>query len=114
STKAALAEELELDKSAAWRRVRTAMDRGYVKNLEDRKGRPARLVPGDALPDDIEILPAPERLHGCSCFRGGIETNSFQSSAQNGHKKEFRSYPSDTGATIQPPHVGAARERFTI
>lgn len=64
-TIAALAQELELDKSAAWRRVRTAIDRGYVKNLEDRKGRPARLVPGDALPDDIEILPTPERLQGC-------------------------------------------------
>jgi hypothetical protein len=42
-----LAEELELDKSAAWRRVRTAIDLGYVKNLEERKGRPAQLVPGE-------------------------------------------------------------------
>ena len=31
-TIAALAEELELDKSAAWRRVRSAMDRGYVES----------------------------------------------------------------------------------
>jgi hypothetical protein len=38
------------------------MDRGYLENLEDRKGRPARLVEADALPDDIEILPTPERL----------------------------------------------------
>jgi hypothetical protein len=57
-----LAEELELDKSTAWRRVRTAIDRGYVKNLEDRKGRPAQLVPGERLPDDVEILPTVERL----------------------------------------------------
>ena len=64
-TIAALAEELKLDKSAAWRRVRSAMDRGYLENQEDRKGRPARLVTGDDLPDDIEILPAPERLQGC-------------------------------------------------
>jgi IS5 family transposase len=60
-TIAALAEELELDKSAVWRRVRSAMDRGYLDNKEDRKGRPAKLVTTDALPDDIEILPASER-----------------------------------------------------
>jgi len=42
------------------------MDRGYLENKEDRKGRPARLVAGDDLPDDIEILPAPERLQGCT------------------------------------------------
>ncbi len=117
TTIAALAEELELDKSAAWRRVRTAMDRGYVKNLEDRKGRPARLVPGDALPDDVEILPAPERLQGCTvaAVSEGIETNSFLNPAKNGHEKDLRSYPSDKGATVQPPHdVGAARERFTV
>ncbi len=61
-----LAEELKLDKSAAWRRVRTAIDRGYVKNLEERKGRPAQLVPGEPLPDDLEVLPTVERLHGCT------------------------------------------------
>jgi hypothetical protein len=64
-TIAMLAEELELDKSAAWRRVRSAIDRGYLENKEERKGRPAKLVVADALPDDIEILPAPERLQGC-------------------------------------------------
>jgi hypothetical protein len=63
-TIAAVAEELELDKSAGRRRVRSAIDRGYIRNLEDRRGRPARLVPGDDLPDDIEILPGPERLRG--------------------------------------------------
>lgn len=66
ATIATLAEELELDKSAAWRRVRSAVDRDYIRNLEDRKGRPARLVPGDDLPDDIEILPDPERLRRCA------------------------------------------------
>jgi hypothetical protein len=67
-TIAGLAEELELDKSAAWRRVRSAIDRGYVENQEDRKGRPARLVVADALPDDIEIRPQscnPERSSSC-------------------------------------------------
>jgi hypothetical protein len=70
-TIAALAEALELDKSAAWRRVRSAMDRGYLDNKEDRKGRPAKLVTADSLPDDVEILPEPERLQGCKRFQGG-------------------------------------------
>jgi hypothetical protein len=66
ATIASVAKELRLDKSTAWRRVRAAMDRGFVKNLEDRKGRPARLTPDDDPPDDIEILPDPETLKGCT------------------------------------------------
>jgi hypothetical protein len=48
------------------RRVTVAVDAGVLRNLEDRKGRPARLVLGDPLPDEIELLPKPERLHGCT------------------------------------------------
>ncbi len=103
-TIAALAQELELDKSAAWRRVRTAMDRGYLKNLEDRKGRPARLVPGDALPDDIEILPAPERLQGCTVASDseGIKTNNIFS-PDDAAEKDSLLTPSEKAATVQPP-----------
>jgi hypothetical protein len=61
-TNAAVARELNLDKSAASRRVRVALDGGYLKNLEDRKGRPARLEPGDPLPDDVVVLPTPEEV----------------------------------------------------
>jgi hypothetical protein len=43
---------LKLDKSAISRRVAGAIDGGFLKNLEDRKGRPARLVLGDPLPDN--------------------------------------------------------------
>ena len=115
-TIAALAEELELDKSAAWRRVRTAMDRGYLKNLEDRKGRPARLVPGDALPDDIEILPAPERLQGCTVagVSEGIDTNFFSEAPIDGETENFGSHPSNNGATLQPSHEETERVRFTV
>jgi hypothetical protein len=106
-TIATLAHELELDKSSAWRRVRTAMDRGYLKNLEDRKGRPARLVSGDPLPDDVEILPAPERLQGCTVagVSEGINTNFFSEGGNDsqGDGKKFGSYPSNNPATVQPP-----------
>jgi hypothetical protein len=109
-TIAALAQELELDKSAAWRRVRTAMDRGYLKNLEDRKGRPARLVPGDALPDDIEILPTPERLRGCTVagVSEGIEHNNISETADIAPEKDSFSTPSDKSTTVQP------REEFVL
>jgi hypothetical protein len=53
---------LKLDKSAVSRRVAAAIDAGVLRNLEDRKGRPARLILGDPLPDEIELLPRPERL----------------------------------------------------
>ena len=65
---------LGLDKSAASRRVRVAIDRGYLKNLEDKRGRPSRIVLGDPLPEDVTILPTVEdleRLHGCSALPGG-------------------------------------------
>jgi hypothetical protein len=55
---------LKLDKVSAWRRVRRAIDRGFLKNDEERKGRPARLALADPLPKDLELLPAPEKLPG--------------------------------------------------
>jgi hypothetical protein len=61
---------LKLDKSVISRRVADAVDGGYLRNLEDRKGRPARLVIGEPLPDEVDVLPRPERLRGCAVVRG--------------------------------------------
>jgi hypothetical protein len=75
ATNKAVAEELEIDKAASSRRVRTAIGRGYLKNLEDRKGHPARLVLGEDMPEDQEILPVAEELEGVDRLtvdRGGI------------------------------------------
>jgi len=69
---------LKLDKSVVSRRVAAAMEAGVLRNLEDRMGRPARLVLGDPLPEEIEILPRPERLHGCT----GAERDEHASSAE--------------------------------
>ena len=60
-----IAETLDIDRSSASRRVRTAIDKGFLENLEDRKGKPGQYQPADPLPDDIEILPQPEQLHRC-------------------------------------------------
>jgi len=65
-----LARALALDKSAASRRASTAVQLGYLRNLEDRKGRPARLTLGDAMPSMVTILPGVEVLHGCSVDPG--------------------------------------------
>ncbi len=62
TTVKAVATALTVDKSTALRRVQVAIERGHLKNLEDRKGRPARLVLGDPLPDDLAILPTVETL----------------------------------------------------
>ena len=54
---AKLAAEIRLDKSAASRRWNAARRRGYLKNEETRRGRPARLALADPLPDDVQLLP---------------------------------------------------------
>jgi hypothetical protein len=70
----AVARKLKLDKSAASRRVQEAITRGFVRNEEDRKGHPARLIVGDPLPEETEVLPSPERLrevlHRCAVAEG--------------------------------------------
>ncbi len=61
-TAVALGRELGLDKSAARRRALGAIERGFLTNLEARRGRPMRLVVGEPLPDEVEILPAAAEL----------------------------------------------------
>lgn len=69
-----VAGELHLDASAVSRRVAVARKLGYLKNEETRRGMPARLVIGDKMPDDSEVLPHPDRLrervHACTTDRG--------------------------------------------
>ena len=73
TTVLAVAGLLKLDKSAASRRVRMALERGYLKNLEEKRGRPLRLVLSEPLPEEQTILPDPERLHGCTVVEGGSD-----------------------------------------
>jgi hypothetical protein len=58
----AIANALGIDKSAALRRVRVAIEDGYLVNLEERRGRPARITLGDPLPDERAVLPHPDVL----------------------------------------------------
>jgi hypothetical protein len=58
-----LMPHLKLDKSAISRRIGAALDAGFLRNRERGRFRPARLVLGDPLPEEVEILPSPDRLH---------------------------------------------------
>jgi hypothetical protein len=58
----AIAGVLGIDKSSALRRVRVAIEDGYLTNLEERKGRPARITLGDPLPVERAVLPHPDAL----------------------------------------------------
>lgn len=71
---AELGRALKLDKGSASRRARAAADRGYLRNLEDRRGKPARYVPDEPMPDEVDILPAPEVLQRCAGVAGGSAT----------------------------------------
>jgi Toprim domain len=57
-----LADKLNLDKSNVSRRLRQAADSGYVRNLEDKRGKPGRWVVGDPLPESADLLPDPAQL----------------------------------------------------
>lgn len=57
-----LAKALSLDKSSTSRRVRVARDLGYLLNQEEKRGRPMRLVVGEAMPGEEAVLPTPEAL----------------------------------------------------
>lgn len=55
-------DHLGLARDTAWHRMRQAIRLGYVVNRETRKGQPAQLVPGDALPEEKPALPTVEEL----------------------------------------------------
>ena len=68
-----LRKALKLGRGIISRRVRAACDRGYLKDLEDRKGRPTRVVVGDPMPEEIDVLPAPEALSDALLHRCGVD-----------------------------------------
>jgi hypothetical protein len=83
-TVAELARELKLDRSAVSRRVRNAKDRGYLKDLEENLRKPSRLVLGDDLPDDLQILPKPEEV------RAGMQERASGSARLDGPQEAHR------------------------
>jgi biotin operon repressor len=81
---AELARKLELDRSTVSRRVRSAKDRGYLRDLEDNPRKPSRLILGDDLPDDLQILPSPEDV------RVGVKERASDGARPDGAQEPHR------------------------
>lgn len=64
-----VAKHLSLSKSAALRRIEVALERGYLVNNQEHRGQPAKLRPGEPMPDDADALPHPSKLAGCTVAR---------------------------------------------
>jgi hypothetical protein len=84
-----VAEKLRLDKSNVSRRLRMAADDGYLRNLEDKRGKPGRWVIGDPLPESVDLLPDLSQLatvdttpdlRGCAVALESDEENQSQGS----------------------------------
>ena len=61
-TRTAVSRKLSLDQGAGYRRVEVALQAGWLRNLEDRPRRPARLVLGEPLPEEQPLFPDPADL----------------------------------------------------
>ena len=57
-----IADKLQLDRSTAQRRVKSAADAGYLVNEEDKRGKAARWRVGEPMPADVVVLPTREDL----------------------------------------------------
>jgi hypothetical protein len=64
---AEVAKAMDRDKGTASRRIKEAIEAGYIVNRETKPGLPARLVPGDATPSQGQVLPTPEALRERCC-----------------------------------------------
>ena len=87
--------ELKLEYQPTYRRVKMALDAGYLRNLEDRKGKPACLVVGDPMPEDEEILPRPEVLSVStySGFSEGSTSPPLRNQRRGGERKREEKAP---------------------
>jgi hypothetical protein len=77
----ALGEALGLAKDTTWHRVRRAMELGLINNEETRRFQPAKLVPGDALPEERPALPIVEELYAFVCGMDAESRSTVQPDA---------------------------------
>jgi hypothetical protein len=99
-----LAMALKLDRSAVSRRVTEAIGLGYLRNDEERKGRPAKLAVGDPMPLERQILPTLDEMQDrCSVdgVAGGIEH------PPSPHPNQSTNQPGGGGGIYIPPNKAA-------
>ena len=70
-----VAEKLNIDRRSAARRIKTAIRRGYLKNIEDKKGKPLKIVLDDPLPSKSDICPPVQAVQ--ATVQGKIEENQI-------------------------------------
>jgi hypothetical protein len=99
-----VAEELKLDRSAASRRVRSAKDRGFLRDLEDNPRKPSRLVPGDPLPEDLAILPKPKDVQAYKACTRAREIGRIHDTLP---PQDDQKDPEEGGGCTYPPESSA-------
>ena len=57
-----IGKHLNLDKGTVSRRLSVAAAGGYLRNLEDKRGKPGRWVIGEPMPETNTLLPQPQQL----------------------------------------------------
>ncbi|MGO8772064.1 MAG: hypothetical protein ACLQIK_08390 [Mycobacterium sp.] len=86
----AIAERLRLDRSNVARRLVMAADGGYLRNLEDKRGKPGRWVIGDPLPDSVDLLPDPSHMHTAETTADqGVCGCAHESGEESEEEKEY-------------------------
>lgn len=88
-----IGEYLNLDKSAAGRRLRKAANGGYIRNMEERRGRPGRWVTDEPLPGQEQVLPTPAAV--AERLQAGCDGGSNQQPIETKNK-------SGSGCTVDP------------
>jgi hypothetical protein len=115
-----VAKDLKLDRSAASRRLRSAKDRGFLRDLEDNPRKPSRLVPADPLPEDLEILPKPKDVQAYkACTRadeiGGIhDTLPPQDEQKHMEEGGVCTYPPKSSARLHASPDEDEYVEFTV
>ena len=97
--------------------MRNAKERGYLRDLEENLRKPSRLVLGDDLPDDLQILPKPEDVRASMQERasGNARPDGAQEPHSNGQYSDD-AYKACNRARVQegiknpPPSVGSELE----
>jgi hypothetical protein len=85
----ALAQEMGFHHVRTWRLVRKALKDEFLRNLETRKGQPARLLVGDPIPPDGAILPSPEQIIRHSYSENGENAKTDDEMSVNTDSSRF-------------------------
>ncbi len=81
-----VATRIGLHKNTTWYRLKVALKLGLVVNSETRRGHPAKLRPGDDLPEDGEALPTVERLAALTSAYPPETTRTVEPLSENPHQ----------------------------